>query len=57
MGRGFDECIKYGLQIEHRAADDLQDIGGCGLLLKRFAQFFQQSRVLDRDHSLLGEIA
>ena len=53
-----------GLQIERRTADDLQHVGGGGLLLQRFAeivgalaQFVEQPRVLDGDHGLLGEIA
>src|SRR5258705_13288686 len=57
MRGGLDECLHYGLQIERRAADDLQHIGGRGLLLKRFAQFFQQSRILDGDYGLVGEVS
>ena len=34
----FDERIEYGLQIEGRAADDLEHVGGGGLLLQRLAQ-------------------
>ena len=44
------------LQIERRAADDLEHVGGRGLLLQRFgeivgalAQFVEQPRVLDGD--------
>src|SRR5262249_6481679 len=47
-----------------RAADDLEHVGGGGLLLQRFgevvralAQLVQQPRVLDGDDGLLGEIA
>ena len=32
------------LQIERRAADDLEHIGSGGLLLERFAQLIEQSR-------------
>ena len=33
-GRRFNERLQYCLQIEGRAADDLQHIGGRGLLLQ-----------------------
>src|SRR5262249_25437099 len=35
--------------------DNLQHVGGCGLLLQRFAQLVEQPRVLDRNHRLVGE--
>ena len=35
---------EHRLQIERRAADDLQDIGGRGLLLQRFAAVSLNSR-------------
>ena len=61
--RRFDQRIEHGLQIERRAADDLEHIGGGGLLLQRFgkivgalAQLVEQPRVLDRDDGLVGEI-
>ena len=38
VGRQFGQRIQHGLQIEGRAADDLEHVGGGGLLLKRFAQ-------------------
>ncbi len=38
-GRRADQRIEHGLQIEGRAADHLQHIGGGGLLLQRLAQF------------------
>src|SRR5262249_40674132 len=37
LGCRLDESVEHGLQIEGRAADDLEHIGGGGLLLKRFA--------------------
>src|SRR5258706_683985 len=49
--------VQHLLQIEGRAADDLQDISGRGLLLQGFAQFPEQSCILDSDHRLLREIA
>src|SRR5262245_48013005 len=54
--RRFDQRIKHSLQIERRAADHLQDIGGGGLLLQRFAQLVEQPRVLDGDDGLGCEI-
>src|SRR6516225_10422688 len=50
--RRFDQCIKHCLQIEGRSADDLEHIGGGGLLLQRFAQLVEQARVLDGDNGL-----
>ena len=48
--------IEYRLQIEGRAADDLEHVGGGGLLLQRFAQLVEQPRVLDGDDGLGGEV-
>src|SRR5258707_4022151 len=45
------------LEVERRAADDLEQIGGGGLLLQRFPQLVEQARVLDGDDGLLREIA
>ena len=44
------------MQIEGRAADDLEDVGGGGLLLQRFPQLVEQAGVLDGDDGLPGEI-
>ena len=59
---GLGHRIEHGLQIERRAADDLQHVGGRGLLLQRFGQvararlhLVEQPHVLDRDHGLVGE--
>ena len=55
--------VQHLLQIERRAADHLQHIGGCSLLLERFAQilgarldFFEQSHIHDCDDGLRSEI-
>ena len=48
--------IEHRLQIEGRAADDLEHVGGGGLLLQRFAQLVEQPRVLDGDDGLVGEV-
>ena len=37
-GRRFDQRLEHRLQIEGRAADDLEHVGGGGLLLQRFAR-------------------
>ena len=43
------------MQIEGRAADDLEHVSGRGLLLEGFAQFVEQAGVLDGDDGLSGE--
>ena len=60
--RRLHERVEHGLQVEGRAADDLEHVGGRGLLLQRFTQvfrarlhLFEQPHVLDRDDSLVGE--
>ena len=52
----IDKGLQHRPQIERRTADDLEHVGGGGLLLQRFAQLAEQPRVLDRDHRLRGEI-
>ena len=44
------------MQVERRAADDLEHVGGGGLLLQRFTQLVEQARVLDGDDGLRGKI-
>ena len=62
-GRRLGQRIEHGLQIEGRAADDLEHVGGGRLLLQRFgqivcalAQLVEQARVLDGDDGLAGEV-
>ena len=55
-GRRFHQRVEHRLQIEGRAADHLEHVGGGGLLLQRFAQLVEQPRVLDGDDRLGGEI-
>ena len=52
----LDQCIEHRLQVEGRAADDLEHVGGGGLLLQRFAQLVEQAGVLDGDDGLAGEV-
>jgi len=52
----LDKGLQHRPQIERRAADDLEHVGCCSLLLERFAQLAQQPRVLDGDDGLRGEV-
>ena len=52
----LDQSVEDGLEVEGRAADDLEHIGGGGLLLQRFAQLLEQSCILDSDDGLIGKI-
>src|SRR5262249_8870724 len=54
--RALDQGLQHGLQIESRAADDFEGVGGRGLLLQRFAQLVEQTRILDSDDGLGGEV-
>src|ERR1700730_4816730 len=58
----LDNSIQHRLQIEGRAADDLQYIAGRGLVFERFleiaralAQLAKKPRVLDRDRGMFGK--
>jgi hypothetical protein len=42
-GRVGQDGTKYRLQFAGRAADDLEHVGGGGLLLQGFAQFAEQA--------------
>ena len=53
--RLFQHRIEHRRQIAGRGVDDLQHLGGRGLLFQRLALFGHQPRVLDRDHRLIGE--
>src|SRR5262245_54029139 len=48
--------VQDDLHVKRRPADDLEDLGGGGLLLKRFTQLIEQPCVLDGDDGLCGEI-
>src|SRR3984893_19133765 len=52
----LNQRIKHGLQIESRAADDLEHVGGGGLPLQRFAQLPEQPRILDGNNGLVGKV-
>ena len=55
MDCAFQHRVKYGLKIAGRTTNNLEHIGGCGLLLQRLAQLVEQARVLDGDDGLGGE--
>src|SRR5215472_4362153 len=57
LRRRLDQRVKHWLQIESRAADHLEHVGGGGLLLQRLPQLVEQARVLDGDDGLAGEIS
>ena len=44
-----------GCTSDGEDGDDLQDVGGGGLPLQRFARLVEQPRILDGDHGLIGE--
>ena len=52
----FAQRVEHDLQIEGRAADHLEHVGGGGLLLQRFAKLIEQASVLDGDDGLGGEV-
>ena len=62
-GGRLNKRVEHRLQIEGRAADDLEHVSGGGLLLQGFshvvgalAQLVEQAGVLDGDDGLGGEI-
>ena len=59
---GFDQRVEHRLQLDGRATDDLEHVASRGELVNRtrefglaVAQLFEESRILDRDHRLIGE--
>ena len=49
--------VEHRLQIAGRTADDLEHVGGGGLLLGAIrTELIEQPRVLDRDDGLSGEV-
>src|SRR5262249_59396306 len=47
--------MEHRLQFTRRTADDLEHVGGGGLLLQRLPQLVEQTCVLDGDDGLVGE--
>src|SRR4029077_3945055 len=54
--RRLNQCPQHGVEIERRAADHLEHIGGRGLLLQRFLGLIEEARVLNGDDGLAGKI-
>ena len=61
-GRIRQHGVEDGLQVAHRVGNDLQHLGGRGLLLQRLAKIarprlhlVEQPHVLNRDHRLVGK--
>ena len=55
IDRRTHERPQDGRQIERRAADDLQHIGGGGLLFQRLLGLVEEAHIVDRDRRLIGE--
>src|ERR1051325_10032163 len=49
-------CIEHWREVAGRRIDDLEDLGGCGLLFDRLPGLRDQARVLNRDDRLRREI-
>ena len=47
---------KTGSRLPGERTDDLEHVGGGGLLLERFAQLAEKPRVLEGDDGLRGEV-
>src|SRR5271167_1765086 len=54
--RSFEHRVEHRGEVAGRRIDDLQDLGGRGLLLQRLARLGQQPRVFDRDDGLFSEV-
>ena len=53
--RGVDDRLENWLQLIRRATNDVEHVAGRGLILKRFLQFSNQPRVLNRNDRLVGK--
>ena len=54
--RVLQHGLEHRLQFAWRRTDDLEHVGGGGLLLQRFAQLVEQPCVLDGDDGLRGKV-
>jgi len=52
----FEHRIEYGGEVAGRTVDDLQYLGGRGLLLQGLARLGQEPRILHRDDRLRREV-
>src|SRR5262249_18929893 len=55
-GSGLDQCVEHCLEIECRAADDLEYVSVGGLLWKRSTDFIKQPRILNSNARWRGKI-
>src|SRR5262249_62384426 len=55
FSRRLYQRIENDLQVESRTADDLEYVGGRGLLLKRLVLLVEQPRILNGDDGLSGK--
>src|ERR1700757_3139149 len=51
----FEHRVEYRLKVARRGVDDLQDLGGRGLLLQCLAGLGNEPGVFDRDDGLVGK--
>ncbi len=56
FGRLFEHRVEHRSEVAGRRIDDLQHLGGRGLLLQGLARLGNEPRVLHRDHRLRREI-
>ena len=54
--RLFEHRVEHRGEIAGRGIDDLQDLGGRGLLVQRLAGLGNEPRILHRDDRLGGEV-
>src|SRR5207237_5953954 len=52
----FQHLVEHRGEVAGRGIDDLQDLGGRGLLFEGFARLGNEPRVLHRDDRLRGEV-
>jgi hypothetical protein len=52
----FEDRVEHRCQVPGRRIDDLQYLGGRGLLLQRLPRLGQEPRVFHRDDRLCGEV-
>src|SRR5215471_3535672 len=52
----FQDRVEHRGEVARRRIDDLQELGGRGLLLQGFARLGDQPRVLHRNDRLCGEV-
>src|SRR6516225_3232774 len=56
MYRPLEHCVEHRREITGRGIDDLQYLGGCGLLLQSLTRLGQEPRILHSDDRLRREV-